>query len=164
MNREERSAISVSNSRMLSRRSAEGAEGSTRDILAEYTDPAGKASDPRRGESRKDGNAPVYRIEVYFLGMAIQGFASPKVERYFREGRRPRGAGWVAVAGVVARKLDMLDYAAALSDLASPPGNRLEALRGDLTGFHSVRINDQWRIVFRWMPSGPIEVDVRDYH
>jgi proteic killer suppression protein len=58
----------------------------------------------------------------------------------------------------------MLDYAAALSDLASPPGNRLEALRGDLSGFHSVRVNDQWRIVFRWTPSGPIEVDVRDYH
>jgi proteic killer suppression protein len=96
--------------------------------------------------------------------MAIRGFASPKVERYFRGGRLPRGAGWVAVAGVVARKLDMLDYAAALSDLASPPGNRLEALRGDLSGFHSVRINDQWRIVFRWTPSGPIEVDVRDYH
>jgi proteic killer suppression protein len=96
--------------------------------------------------------------------MAIRGFASPKVERYFREGRPPRGAGWVAVAGVVARKLDMLDYAAALSDLASPPGNRLEALKGDLAGFHSVRINDQWRIVFRWTVSGPIEVDVRDYH
>jgi len=58
----------------------------------------------------------------------------------------------------------MLDYAAASSDLASPPGNRLEALRGDLAGFHSVRINDQWRIVFRWTPSGPTEVDVRDYH
>ena len=96
--------------------------------------------------------------------MAIRGFASPKVERYFREGRLPRGAGWVTVAGVVARKLDMLDYAVALSDLASPPGNRLETLRGDLAGFHSVRINDQWRIVFRWTVSGPIEVDVRDYH
>jgi len=96
--------------------------------------------------------------------MAIRGFASPKVELFFREGRPPRGAGWVAVARVVARKLDMLDYAAALSDLASPPGNRLETLRGDLAGFHSVRINDQWRIVFRWTVSGPIEVDVRDYH
>jgi plasmid maintenance system killer protein len=44
------------------------------------------------------------------------------------------------------------------------PGNRLETLRGDLAGFHGVRINDQWRIVFRWTVSGPIEVDVRDYH
>ena len=46
----------------------------------------------------------------------------------------------------------MLDYAATLSDLASPPGNRLEALRGDLAGYHSIRINDQWRVVFRWGP------------
>ena len=109
-------------------------------------------------------HASVYRIKVYCPGMAIRGFASPKVELFFREGRLPRAVGWVAVARVVARKLDMLDYAVALSDLASPPGNRLETLRGDLAGFHSVRINDQWRIVFRWTVSGPIEVDVRDYH
>jgi proteic killer suppression protein len=96
--------------------------------------------------------------------MAIRGFASPPVERFFREGRLPRRVGWVVVARVVARKLDMLDYAAALSDLASPPGNRLEVLKGDLAGFHSVRINDQWRIVFRWTASGPTEADVRDYH
>src|SRR5713226_6415287 len=49
-------------------------------------------------------------------------------------------------------------------DLASPPGNRLEALKGKLGGFHSIRINDQWRLVFRWTDSGPAEVDIRDYH
>ena len=96
--------------------------------------------------------------------MAIRGFASPPVERFFREGRLPRGTGWAVVARVVARKLDMLDYAAALIDLASPPGNRLEALRGEMAGLHSVRINDQWRIVFRWTESGPSDVDVRNYH
>ena len=58
----------------------------------------------------------------------------------------------------------MIDYAAALNDLTSPPGNRLEALRGDLKGFHGIRINDQWRIVFRWTADGPEDVDVRDYH
>jgi proteic killer suppression protein len=58
----------------------------------------------------------------------------------------------------------MLDYAAVLSDLASPPGNRLEALKGDLRGMHSIRVNDQWRIVFRWTPFGPEQVDVVDYH
>jgi len=58
----------------------------------------------------------------------------------------------------------MLDYAAALGDLASPPGNRIEALRGDLVGYHSIRVNDQWRIVFRWTMSGPIDVAVSDYH
>ena len=58
----------------------------------------------------------------------------------------------------------MLDYAAALTDLASPPGNRLEALKGSLRGFHSIRINDQWRVVFRWTDSGPGQVDIGDYH
>lgn len=58
----------------------------------------------------------------------------------------------------------MLDYAAVLSDQASPPGNRLEALKGDLRGMHSIRVNDQWRIVFRWTPFGPEQVDVVDYH
>lgn len=96
--------------------------------------------------------------------MAIRSFANPAVERFFREGVLARGLGWEARAKIVARKLDMLDYADVLSDLHSPPGNRLEALRGDLRGLHSIRVNDQWRIVFRWTPSGPAEVDVRDYH
>ena len=79
--------------------------------------------------------------------MAIQGFASRPVERFFRNGRLPKGAGWASVARIVARKLDMLAYAEALTDLASPPGNRLEPLKGDLAGLHSLRINDQWRIL-----------------
>ena len=58
----------------------------------------------------------------------------------------------------------MLNYAQVLRDLAAPPGNRLEALKGNLTGFHSIRINDQWRIIFRWSDFGPADVDIRDYH
>lgn len=58
----------------------------------------------------------------------------------------------------------MLDYAEHLTDLASPPGNRLEALKGDLEGFHSIRVNRQWRIIFRWTPAGATDVDVADYH
>jgi len=58
----------------------------------------------------------------------------------------------------------MLDYAKALDDLSSPPGNRLQALKGRLKGYHSIRINEQWRIVFRWTSEGPSEVDIRDYH
>lgn len=58
----------------------------------------------------------------------------------------------------------MLDYAGALMDLASPPGNRLEALKDDPAGFYSIRINDQWRVIFRWTESGPADVDIRDYH
>ena len=96
--------------------------------------------------------------------MAIQSFASLAVERFFTEGRVPKGVGWTKIARVAARKLDMLDYAGALGDLASPPGNRLEVLRGDLAGLHSIRINDQWRIVFRWERAGPADVDIRDYH
>ena len=71
---------------------------------------------------------------------------------------------WIGVAKVVARKLDMLDYAAALLDLRSPPGNRLELLHGDLAGFYSICINDQWRIVFKWESLGPSEVRIVDYH
>ena len=62
------------------------------------------------------------------------------------------------------RKLDMLNAAHVLLDLRSPPGNRLEALRGDLAGRHSIRVNDQWRIVFRWTDAGPEEVRLTDYH
>ena len=62
------------------------------------------------------------------------------------------------------RKLLMLDAAETLSDLRVPPGNRLEILRGDRAGQHSIRINDQWRICFVWTPAGPENVEITDYH
>lgn len=62
------------------------------------------------------------------------------------------------------RKLLMLDAASRLSDLRVPPNNRLEALRGNLSGYHSIRANDQWRIVFRWQSDGAHEVWFTDYH
>jgi proteic killer suppression protein len=62
------------------------------------------------------------------------------------------------------RKLDMLSAAVTLDDLRVPPGNRLEALKGDLKGEHSIRVNDQWRVVFRWTPQGPAKVRIIDYH
>jgi len=62
------------------------------------------------------------------------------------------------------RKLQYLNAAVRLGDLAVPPGNRLEALRGDRRGFHAIRINDQWRIVFRWEAEGVTGVEVADYH
>jgi len=96
--------------------------------------------------------------------MAIQNFTGRAVQRFFVDGTVPKGVGWAGVARVAARKLDMLDYAHTIGDLASPPGNRFEALRGDLRGFHSIRINDQWRVIFRWTDSGPVDVDIRDYH
>lgn len=62
------------------------------------------------------------------------------------------------------RLLDLLNAAADLKDLAAPPGNRLEALKGDLKGFHSIRVNDQWRIVFRWVDGDAFDVRFVDYH
>jgi proteic killer suppression protein len=96
--------------------------------------------------------------------VAIQSFAHRRLETFYTSGRVFRGAGWAGVAAVVTRKLDMLHYAADLDDLRSPPGNRLEALRGTRRGEHSIRVNDQWRVVFTWTNSGPANVDVVDYH
>lgn len=61
-------------------------------------------------------------------------------------------------------KLDMLDAASAMLDLLSPPGNRLEALKGDLEGFYSIRMNSRWRVVFRWRNSSAHDVRLIDYH
>lgn len=62
------------------------------------------------------------------------------------------------------RKLDVLNAVAELAQLRVPPGNRLEALKGDRKGRHSIRINDQWRICFRWEADGPHDVAIVDYH
>ncbi len=65
---------------------------------------------------------------------------------------------------VAQRKLDQIDSATELIDLAIPPGNRLEALSGKRVGQHSIRINDQYRICFIWTKSGPVDVEITDYH
>lgn len=96
--------------------------------------------------------------------MAIRSFGDQTTEKFFETGKVPKGAGWVGVKDVVRRKLDMVHYAHVLTDLKVPPGNRLEALSGGLKGYHSIRINDQWRVVFKWGASGPEEVQVCDYH
>jgi proteic killer suppression protein len=61
-------------------------------------------------------------------------------------------------------KMDLLNAAAAVLDLRSPPGNRLESLRGDLKGHHSIRVNEQWRLVFRWEGNNAYDVRLMDYH
>ncbi len=96
--------------------------------------------------------------------MAIQSFSDDATEGFFATGNFKRGAGWQSVSKVASRKLDMLQYATQLSDLNAPPNNRLEALKKDLKGYHSIRINDRWRIVFRWTDHGPSEVRIMDYH
>lgn len=65
---------------------------------------------------------------------------------------------------VVVRKLDMLNGTQDLKDLRSPPGNQLEALKGDLKGFFSIRVNNQWRIIFQWESRQAKEVKLTDYH
>jgi toxin HigB-1 len=84
-----------------------------------------------------------------------------KATRALFEGNTP--ARFRSIAKLAGRKLDMLDAAQSLSDLRSPPGNRLETLRGRRTGQHSIRINDQWRICFVWT-DGAEDVEIVDYH
>jgi toxin HigB-1 len=92
----------------------------------------------------------------------IQSFADADAERVWRRQHVRRfGADLQRMAN---RKLLMLDAAETLSDLRVPPGNRLEMLRGDRAGQHSIRINDQWRICFIWTPAGPENVEITDYH
>lgn len=77
-------------------------------------------------------------------------------------GRRCRR--FVAIESAARRKLRQLEIAGRLDDLRVPPGNRLEALKGDLAGRHSIRINDQWRVCFRWENNGAEDVEIVDYH
>lgn len=93
----------------------------------------------------------------------IRGFKGKFAETIFRARTVPKGFP-LSIAGVARRKLVMLNNAERLDDLKSPPGNRLEALKGDLAGRCSIRINDQWRLVFRWTANGPDEVEIVDYH
>lgn len=78
------------------------------------------------------------------------------------EGKSPRR--FRAFAAVAERKLSQLDAAQTLEFLKAPPGNRLEALKGDRKGQYSIRINDQWRICFVWRSVGPGGVEIVDYH
>lgn len=75
-----------------------------------------------------------------------------------------RVARFANIERVATRKLQMLDDATALQDLAAPPANRLEALKGNRRGQHSIRINDQWRLCFVWTDAGPERAEIVDYH
>lgn len=96
--------------------------------------------------------------------MAIQSFSDVTTEEFFISGHLKRKVGWRGIATVARRKLDVLHFASDLQDLRSPPGNRLESLKGDLKGCLSIRVNDQWRVIFRWTAAGPTEVRIADYH
>ena len=92
----------------------------------------------------------------------IRSFADKETEQLFRDGECP--ARWSSFRSVVLRKLDMIEAATCVEDLRVPPGNRLERLKGDRKSFWSVRINGQWRIVFRWDGDAPEDVAIVDYH
>jgi len=91
----------------------------------------------------------------------IKSFADSETRLLFETGRSRR---WNPIARVAVRKLVQIDSATRLDDLNAPPGNRLKALKGDRAGQHSIRINDQWRICFRWESDGVDDVGIVDYH
>ncbi|WP_183960363.1 type II toxin-antitoxin system RelE/ParE family toxin [Chiayiivirga flava] len=91
----------------------------------------------------------------------IGSFRCAETQALFETGRTRR---FSAIADVAMRKLAMLDAARELRDLASPPGNRLEALHGDRRGQHSIRINAQWRLCFVWRNDAAEDVAIEDYH
>lgn len=91
----------------------------------------------------------------------IKSFRSRQTERLFNQ-EKVREFQFIERAAL--RKLAMLDAATELRDLAAPPGNRLEPLRGDRKGKYSIRINDQWRICFVWRDGDAYGVEITDYH
>lgn len=91
----------------------------------------------------------------------ITSFRSAETRSLFETGKSKR---FTSILKVATRKLTQLDAAATLEFLKSPPGNHLEALKGDRKGQYSIRINDQWRICFRWTEAGPEDVEIADYH
>lgn len=93
--------------------------------------------------------------------MAIQSFACKRTEKFFRGARVP---GFGMIEAVAMRKLAMLQAAQSLEDLRVPPANHLEALVGSRRGQYSIRVNDQFRVCFRWTDVGPAGVAIVDYH
>jgi proteic killer suppression protein len=91
----------------------------------------------------------------------IRSFKDRRTEALFKGGTV---LAFQAIEKVAHRKLDMLDAATRLADLQAPPGNRLETLKGNREGQHSIRINDQWRLCFVWQDGGVELVEIVDYH
>ena len=91
----------------------------------------------------------------------IASFKGKDAETLFHDGSVAR---WRAIERQARRKLLYLHAAVSLDDLRVPPGNRLEALKGDRKGQYSIRINDQWRICFRWIEGAAHDVEIADYH
>ena len=91
----------------------------------------------------------------------IKSFRCKDTQALFETGKTRQ---FSAIKSAAERKLIMLESAEVLNDLKSPPGNRLELLTGDREGQHSIRINKQWRVCFRWTEDGPEDAEIADYH
>lgn len=95
--------------------------------------------------------------------MPIRSFASTAIREFFHTGTPPRHLP-ADVRRNALKKLTMVNAAQVLEDLRVPPGNNLEALKGNLAGYHSIRVNRKYRVIFRWSAGGADDVDVLDYH
>ena len=100
-------------------------------------------------------------VQRYILRRVIKSFGCADTQTLFETGKCKRFSGIIHVA---VRKLAQLDAAETLEFLRSPPGSRLETLKGERAGQHSVRVNDQFRVCFRWTKAGPEDVEIVDYH
>jgi len=107
-------------------------------------------------------------VDAYALGRIVSGItvggSASQCAETAALARGERVKRFVNVAAVARRKLRQLEIADRLGDLRVPPGNRLEALKGDRVGQHSMRVNDQFRVCFRWAGSGAEDVEIVDYH
>jgi len=99
------------------------------------------------------------RVTMHF--MTIKSFKCKDTRALFLGQRVPK---WINIERSALRKLEQLDWSGVLNDLRVPPGNKLEALKGNRKGQHSIRINDQWRVCFIWNNDGATEVEIVDYH
>ena len=123
--------------------------------------PKAAAAGKALGQQRFGSTLAVINAVRYCYGV-IKSFAGEETRKIYdgKVSRRLPGN----LQNVMQRKLRMLDAAARLDDLRIPPNNRLEALKGDRRGQHSIRVNQQWRVCFRWTSGGPAEVEIVDYH
>jgi len=99
---------------------------------------------------------------MFMLGRMIQSFADSETERFYTTGRSRRLP--TEIRARAAMRLTQLNAATRIEDLKSPPSNRLEALRGDRKGHWSIRINEQWRVCFRFSKGDAFDVEIVDYH
>jgi len=97
--------------------------------------------------------------------LAIQSFGSTLTEKIFTGARDKEVARFpVELIKITQRKLDMVEAASSLKDLAIPPGNQLHRLKDHLSAYYAIRINTQWRIIFKWEENGAHQVEIQDYH